>query len=74
MYYTYVLRSTKDGMWYMGFTGDLQKRFSDHNADKVSVTKNCGPFELIYCEACLHEQDATAREKILEVGDGGSGM
>jgi putative endonuclease len=70
MYYTYVLQSTKDGKWYTGFTGDLQKRFSDHNAGRVPVTKNRGPFELIYYEACLHEQDATAREKYLESGMG----
>jgi putative endonuclease len=70
MYYTYVLQSTKDGKWYTGFTADLQKRFSEHNAGKVPVTKHRGPFELIYYEACLHEQDATAREKYLKSGMG----
>jgi putative endonuclease len=70
MYYTYVLLSKKDNRLYTGFTGDLRKRFAAHNAGKIPATKNRGPFELIYYEACLSEQDATAREKYLKTGMG----
>jgi putative endonuclease len=70
MYYTYVLLSKKDGKLYTGFTRDLRKRFSDHNNGNVPSTKNRGPFEMIYYEACLNEQDATAREKYLKSGMG----
>lgn len=70
MFYTYVMRSVKDGKHYTGFTNDLRKRFSDHNNGKVSSTKNRGPFELVYYEACLNQQDATAREKYLKSGMG----
>lgn len=70
MYYTYVIQSAKDGKLYTGYTNDLRKRFTEHNAGKVISTKNRGPFELIYYEACLHEQDATAREKYLKTGMG----
>jgi len=48
MFYTYVIRSKKDGKWYTGFTNDLRKRFKEHNSNKVISTKNRGPFELIY--------------------------
>jgi putative endonuclease len=70
MFYTYVIRSVTDSKLYTGFTGDLRKRFNDHNAGKVPSTKNRGPFELIYYEACLNQQDATAREKYLKTGIG----
>jgi putative endonuclease len=70
MHYTYVLRSTKDGRLYTGSTNDLRRRFREHNQGKVSSTKNRGPFELIYYEACLDEQDARAREKYLKSGMG----
>ncbi len=70
MYYTYVIKSKKDSKWYTGFTSDLRKRFSDHNAGKVSATRNRRPFELIYYEACCSSQDATAREKYLKSGMG----
>ncbi len=70
MYYTYVITSAQDGKWYTGYTVDLRKRLNDHNAGKVISTKHRGPFELIYYEACLNEQDATTREKYLKTGMG----
>jgi putative endonuclease len=70
MNYTYVILSEKDGKFYTGFTGDLRNRLAEHNAGKVASTKNRGPFVLIYYEACLNEQDATAREKYLKTGMG----
>jgi len=70
MYYVYVIRSQKDKQAYTGFTSDLQNRFREHNAGRVSSTKGRGPFELIYYEACLNEQDALAREKYLKSGMG----
>jgi putative endonuclease len=70
MYYTYVIQSEKDGRFYTGFTKDLRHRLNEHNSGKVTSTKNRGPFSLIYYEACLNEQDATAREKYLKTGMG----
>ncbi|MEO0129647.1 MAG: GIY-YIG nuclease family protein [candidate division WOR-3 bacterium] len=70
MYYTYVLKSEKDGRFYTGSTNNLRKRFSEHNSGRVLSTKSRGPFVLIYYEACLNEQDARAREKFLKSGMG----
>jgi len=70
MYYTYVIQSERDERFYTGFTSDLQNRFNEHNSGKVCSTKNRGPFRLIYFEACLNQQDATAREKYLKSGMG----
>ncbi len=69
-YYTYVLQSKKDNMFYTGYTNDLRKRFSQHQKGQNRSTKNRGPFELIYYEACLDEFDARAREKYLKSGMG----
>jgi putative endonuclease len=55
---------------YTGYTSDLRKRFAAHNAGNVPATKNRGPFKLIYYEACLNQQDATAREEYLKTGMG----
>jgi putative endonuclease len=70
MYYVYVMQSKKDKQLYTGFTRDLQNRLQEHNEGRVSSTKERGPFELIYYEACLNEQDALAREKYLKSGMG----
>jgi putative endonuclease len=47
-YYVYVLQSEKTRRWYTGSTNDLRKRFKEHDDNKVTSTKNRGPFELIY--------------------------
>jgi putative endonuclease len=70
MYYVYVIQSRKDKQFYTGFTGDLQNCLQEHNTGRVPSTKGRGPFELIYYEACLNEQDALAREKYLKSGMG----
>ena len=70
MYYVYVIQSKKDKQFYTGFTRDLENRIREHNEGRVSSTKERGPFELIYYEACLNEQDDLAREKYLKSGMG----
>lgn len=69
-YYTYVLKSKKDGKMYIGFTENLRKRLEQHNTGKSTYTKGRGPFTLIYYEACLLEKEAGSRETYLKSGMG----
>lgn len=70
MFYTYVIQSEKDKLWYTGYTNDLRKRLKQHNNNQVFSTKGRCHFTLIYYEACLNEQDVRAREKYLKSGMG----
>jgi len=70
MFYTYLLKSKIDGHWYTGYTSDLRKRLREHNEGKNTSTKYRDPFELLYYEACINEEDAKAREKYLKSGMG----
>jgi putative endonuclease len=70
MYYTYVLQSTIDKNFYVGFTKDLKLRFEQHNEGLVEATKNRRPLKLIYYEACLNQNDAVKREKYLKTYHG----
>ena len=70
MYYTYVLLSKSDGNFYTGFTRNLKLRFEQHNRGLVESTKHRKPFELIYYEGCLNQDDATKREKYLKTYHG----
>ena len=70
MYYTYVLLSRKDGNFYTGFTKDLKSRFEKHTKGEAVSTRNRGPLELVYYEACLSQEDATKREKYLKTYHG----
>jgi putative endonuclease len=66
MYYTYVLYSLKDKMFYTGYTSNIEQRLIAHNNGEVFSTKNRRPLKLVYFEACLNQQDATYREKYLK--------
>lgn len=70
MFYTYVLRSLKDGNLYIGWTSGLKNRFQIHNQGKVEATKYRIPLELIYYEACTNKELAISREKQLKTGFG----
>ncbi|HDZ76904.1 MAG TPA: GIY-YIG nuclease family protein [Candidatus Omnitrophica bacterium] len=70
MYYVYIIRSLADNKWYTGTTGNLRKRFKEHEQSKVVSTKNRGPFELIYYEASKNKDDALDRERYLKTGMG----
>ncbi len=69
-YYTYVLLSLKDKMFYTGYTARLEIRIQQHKDGLCYSTKDRRPLVLIYYEACLSRQDALAREKYLKSGMG----
>jgi len=70
MFYIYLLKSKKNDKLYTGSTNNLRKRFKEHNDGKSNFTKKYIPYELIYYEACLNEEDARSREKYLKSGIG----
>jgi len=65
-YYIYILKSDKDGNFYVGYINDLKQRLALHNDGKVQSTKNRRPLNLVYFEGCINQQDATKREKYLK--------
>ena len=66
MFYTYVLKSNKDGKLYTGSAKNLQLRFGQHIKGEVRSTKYRRPLKIIYYEACVKEDDARRREKVLK--------
>ena len=70
MYYVYILQSKKDNNFYTGYTGNLSRRFEEHQAGKVKSTQERRPLSLVYYESCLHKWDAKHREKYLKTSWG----
>lgn len=66
MFYTYVLRSQKDGKLYTGCTKDLRARLENNNSGRVPSTEDRRPFDLIYFEGCKNLGDARHREGYLK--------
>lgn len=67
-FYTYVLKSNKDGDNYIGDYQDLKQRIEEHNKGLVFSTKLRRPLGLIcyYYETCLNKEDDKYREKYLK--------
>ena len=62
MNYTYILKC-KDDSLYTGWTNDLKKRITSHNAGKVAkYTKARRPVELVYYEEFQTREEAMKRE------------
>ena len=62
MYYTYILKC-KDDSLYTGWTNDLKKRITSHNAGKgAKYTKARRPVELVYYEEFQTREEAMKRE------------
>ena len=70
MHYVYVLRSLKDNGFYIGYSANLRKRFSEHVTGGSFATSHRGPWQLIYYEAYLNQADALGRERYLKSGAG----
>lgn len=64
--FVYMLKSLKDGKFYIGCTSDLKKRLKQHNSGMVRSTKARRPFELVYWEPLGTRSEAMKRERQLK--------
>lgn len=69
-YYVYILRSSLDSKFYIGFTTNLKQRLQDHASGKVLSTKNRRFLKLIHYEYFINKEDAKSREIFLKSGYG----
>lgn len=70
MYYTYILKSSKSGKSYTGWTTDLKRRFQEHNSGQSFATKPYLPWKLVYYCAFETEKLAKDFELYLKSGSG----
>jgi len=63
MFFTYVLRSLRDGKFYIGHAEDVTERLTQHNAGRVSSTKSRVPFQLAHKQEFSTRSEARWQEK-----------
>jgi putative endonuclease len=67
MYKVYILKSTRTGKFYIGYTGvELTLRLERHNSGGTASTKSGIPWELVYCEQFQEKGQAIRRERELK--------
>ena len=59
----YILRSRRDGSYYVGQSEDVVQRVVRHNSGRVNATKSNGPWELVYTEKFETRREAICRER-----------
>ena len=69
MFYVYFIL-LDNGDVYKGFTGNLRRRWYEHQSGRVSSTKRYARKKLIGYETYLYESDARRREKFLKTTEG----
>lgn len=68
--YLYILKSIKDGTFYIGISSDPVRRLKEHNAGYQKSTKGRRPYQLIYMEFCADRVHARRLEKFYKSGCG----
>ena len=61
-YSVYILKSLKDGSYYIGSTNNLDDRIERHNQGRSKYTKPKRPWQLVYCEEFASRSEAQKRE------------
>ncbi len=74
MFYTYVLKSQKDGKYYIGSTSDIEKRLQFHNEGFNVSTKNRRPLDLVFKKEFKDKKEAMQFEFLLKRQKGGEGF
>ncbi|MBN2775589.1 MAG: GIY-YIG nuclease family protein [Prolixibacteraceae bacterium] len=65
-YVVYILRSEKDGSYYIGYTSDLEQWVEYHNTGKSRYTSRKMPWKVVYTEEFTTKSDAIKRERFLK--------
>jgi putative endonuclease len=69
--FVYILRSLKDGSYYVGTTQDVDSRVERHNKVGTQYTKQKRPWELVYKEEHPDRSSAMQREYAIKKRGGG---
>jgi len=61
-YIVYILKSLRDGSYYVGSTRDMSERLRRHNQGRSKYTKAKRPWELVFREEYPDRSSAMKRE------------
>jgi putative endonuclease len=70
-HFLYILRSLKDGSYYVGTTQDITERLRRHNQGRSVYTKGRGPWELVFSEEHPDRPSALRREREIKARKSG---
>ena len=66
MYYSYIILSKENNIYYKGMTTDILKRLLEHNNNLSRYTAGKGPWSLVYLKIHESKREALIEEKRLK--------
>ena len=66
MHFIYILKSEKNDRYYIGSTGDVEKRLFEHNSGKTKSLKYLRPLKIVFQKSFLNENEARKIERKLK--------
>jgi len=63
IYTVYILQSQATGVYYKGYTSNLEKRLWEHNNGLSRYTRGKGPWKLVFTQSFDKKKDALIFEK-----------
>ncbi|MCL5090624.1 MAG: GIY-YIG nuclease family protein, partial [Patescibacteria group bacterium] len=64
--YVYILKSEKNGRFYIGSTNNLLRRINEHFEGKAKYTRNNRPLKLVFSQEYENLKTARSIEKKLK--------
>jgi len=61
-----VLKSLKNGRFYIGSTSDLERRLKEHFGNKSKYTRETGPYKIVFSQIYETLHEARRAEKWLK--------
>lgn len=46
--YVYMLKSLKNGKYYVGISTDVTRRLNEHNSGKLKITSKNRPYQIVF--------------------------
>ena len=66
MFFVYIIQSKTDNSFYIGQTGNIERRLDYHNTGKSKYTKAKIPWVVVYTEEFETRTEAIKRERFLK--------
>jgi len=65
MYWVYIIENAS-GIYYKGYTENLEKRINEHNSGESRYTSGKGPWKLVYSKSFSSKREALIEERRLK--------
>lgn len=66
MYWVYIIRSRKTGVYHIDTSGSVEEKLEEHNRGKLPPTQHATPWDLVHKEGFGDWTDAVAKEKQIQ--------